>query len=194
MGVDKDGEPAKPRLEAEIVLPGYMQKLTGGYEYRTYWFELFETIRKVLLVGVPALFPERGGTAQLFWGLLVSFSTFGSYMMFAPFVESSDDHLAQAAQIQIFLTLLSSLALRAVPPSEAVGTMVTVILFAVPLSGVIFQTELFDDLVWVFGKLRDRFMAAFPNFGPPSFEPPPAPTLAGSSTTALVIDDASVSA
>ena len=31
------------------------------------WFELFETIRKVLIVGVPSTFNDRGGTAQLFW-------------------------------------------------------------------------------------------------------------------------------
>ena len=40
-------EDEKPRLEASELLPGYMQKLTGGYEFRTYWFELFETTRKV---------------------------------------------------------------------------------------------------------------------------------------------------
>ena len=28
-------EPQKPRIEPEDVLPGYMIKLTGGYEYRT---------------------------------------------------------------------------------------------------------------------------------------------------------------
>ena len=42
--------PKKPRIEAEEVLPGYMLKLTDGYEYRTYSFELVETIRKVALV------------------------------------------------------------------------------------------------------------------------------------------------
>ena len=125
--------PTKPRLEASELLPGYMQRLTGGYEYRTSWFELFETIRKVLLVGIPAVFPERGGTAQLFWGLLICFLSAAFYMMAAPYVEDSDDHLAQLAQLQVYLTLLSSLALRAVPPSKAVGDMVTVILFAVPL-------------------------------------------------------------
>ena len=40
-------------------------------EYRTYWFEILESLRKVLLVGVPAAFPGRGGNAQLVWGLLV---------------------------------------------------------------------------------------------------------------------------
>ena len=123
----------KPRLKGEELLPGYMQKLTSGYEYRTYWFEIFETIRKVLLVGIPCVFPERGGTAQLFWGLLVCFLSASFYMMAAPYIEDSDDHLAQLAQLQVYLTLLSSLALRAVPPSEVVGNMVTVILFAVPL-------------------------------------------------------------
>ena len=57
----------KPRIEPEDVLPGYMLKLTGGYEYRTYWFELWETVRKVLIVGVPSTFTDRGGTSQLFW-------------------------------------------------------------------------------------------------------------------------------
>ena len=42
-----------------------------------YWFEIFEMIRKVLIVGVPAAFPDRGGSLQLVWGLLVCFVTFG---------------------------------------------------------------------------------------------------------------------
>ena len=59
------------------------------------------TFNQVLLVGVPAVFPERGGTAQLFWGLLVCFLSASLYMMAAPYVEDSDDHLAQLAQLQI---------------------------------------------------------------------------------------------
>ena len=86
-----------------------MQKLTGGYEYRTFWFEIFEAVRKVLLVGVPCVFPERGGTAQLFWGLLVCFVSASFYMMAAPYIEDSDDHLAQLAQLQVYLTLTLTL-------------------------------------------------------------------------------------
>merc|ERR1711918_279797 len=52
---------AKPEEE----LPGYMVKLTGAYDARCYWFEIFESLRKVLLVGVPACSPDRGGNAQL---------------------------------------------------------------------------------------------------------------------------------
>ena len=67
-------------------------------------------------------------------------------MKYAPFVEDSDDTLSQLAQMQVFMTLLSSLALRASPPSEVVGQMVTVILFLVPLVGVFMETPLVDYL------------------------------------------------
>ena len=36
-----------PRVTKEELLPPYVQKLTDGYEYRTYWFEIFEMLRKV---------------------------------------------------------------------------------------------------------------------------------------------------
>jgi len=168
VSTDSDA-PEKLRIEAEEVLPGYMLKLTDGYEYRTYSFELLETIRKVLLVGVPATFPERGGTAQLFWGLLVCFVTFGAYMMYAPFIEDSDDKLSQLAQLQIFLTLLSSLALSAVPPSEVVGQLVTVILFLVPLIGVALETPLLEVLGQAFDVIQGAFVKLLPNFKPPTF-------------------------
>jgi len=107
----------------------------------------------VLLVGVPSTFPDRGGTAQLFWGLLVCFGTFGAYMMYAPFVEDSDDHLSQVAQLQIFLTLLSSLALRTTPPSKLVGDMVTIILFLVPCIGVLLETPIIDEARAIVARL-----------------------------------------
>ena len=135
-------------------------------------------ITQVLLVGVPSTFPERGGTAQLFWGLLVCFATFGAYMMYAPFIEDSDDKLSQLAQLQIFLTLLSSLALSAVPPSEVVGQLVTVILFLVPLLGVALETPLLEVLGQAFGVIRGAFVKLFPNFKPPTFEPSTTDVLA----------------
>ena len=118
---------------------------------------------------MPATFPERGGTAQLFWGLLVCFVTFGAYMMYAPFIEDSDDKLSQLAQLQIFLTLLSSLALSAVPPSEVVGQLVTVILFLVPLIGVALETPLLEVLGQAFDVIHGAFVKLLPNFKPPTF-------------------------
>ena len=139
----------------------------------------------MLLVGVPATFTERGGTLQLFWGLLVCFATFGAYMMYAPFIADSDDMLSQLAQLQIFLTLLSSLALSAVPPSKIVGDMVTAILFLVPLLGVALETPLLAELAFLSSKLKAGFARLFPNCKPPEFQvsdddqPQPPPTLPG---------------
>ena len=123
-----------------------------------------------MLVGVPSTFPKRGGTAQTFWGLLICFMTFGAYMMLAPFIVDSDDFLSQMAQMQIFLTLLSSLALRASPPSEIVGTMVTVILFAVPTIAVLVNTPLLELLGRVVGKLKGLLVGRCTNCKPPPLQ------------------------
>ena len=120
-------------------------------------------LRKVALVGVPSLFPGRGGIAQLFWGLLVCFSTFGAYMMYAPFKNASDDTLSQLAQLQIFLTLLSSMALRETPPSEFVGSLVTYVLFIVPGIGLYLETPLVSELNKLYAKVKDYVDASFPN-------------------------------
>jgi len=187
------GAPRRPRLVPGEVLPGFMLKLTGGYEYRTYWFEIFETLRKVLLVGIPSVFPERGGVAQMFWGLLVCFATFGAYMMYTPFIEDSDDQLSQLAQLQIFLTLVSSLALRATPPSAMVGQMVTVVLFLVPLIGIALETPLLGLLGTVLAKLRRTLAVYCVHLKPPPVtftgsgaSDAPATALTDAPATALV--------
>jgi len=88
-------------------------------------------------------------------------------MMYAPFIEDSDDMLSQLAQLQIFLTLLSSLALRATPPSETVGNMVTALLFIVPLIGVALETPLLDELSVMYANLKAAFNRLFPKCQPP---------------------------
>jgi hypothetical protein len=123
-----------------------MRKLTGGYEYRTFWFEIFEAVRKVLLVGVPACFPDRGGNAQLVWGLMVCFITFGMYMLYAPFIKDSDDQLQQMAQAQIFFTMVASIGLRLTPPDETVATISSFILFLLPIYAIVMETPLVDEL------------------------------------------------
>ena len=121
-------------------------------------YEVFETLRKVLLVGVPATFPERGGTVQLFWGLLVCCLTGTVLTLKSPYANPRDNLLAQFAQLQIFFTLLSSLALRTTPPSKIVADMVTVILIAVPLSAVYLETRLFDWSLQIYAAFRVRFV------------------------------------
>jgi hypothetical protein len=50
--------------ELRDALPTTLRKLTAGYEMRTYWFEVFECVRKIALVGLPVFF-EPGAPSQL---------------------------------------------------------------------------------------------------------------------------------
>lgn len=97
--------------------------------------------------------------------------------MYAPFVEDSDDQLSQLAQLQIFLTLLSSLALRATPPSELVGNMVTVVLFLVPCIGIALETPLLEVVGNALTKGRELAVSSCPGLvsrvRPPTFTQSP---------------------
>eukprot|EP00966_Prymnesium_polylepis_P074962 1738943-Prymnesium_polylepis.1 len=55
-------------------LPTTLRKLTAGYELRTYWFELFECFRKIVLVCLPVFF-SPGSAGQLILGLVICFLT-----------------------------------------------------------------------------------------------------------------------
>ena len=57
-------------------LPPYVRRIAGGYELKYFWFELFEMMRKLALVGISVVFPP-GGLAQASYGLLVGFIVFG---------------------------------------------------------------------------------------------------------------------
>ena len=114
-------------------------------------------------MGVPACFPDRGGNAQLVWGLLVCLLTFGMYMMFQPFVERSDDHLSQLAQVQIFLTLTASIGLRMVPPDETLAQIVTILLFCIPVIALLQETALPDVLADLYDQLTVALLALLPS-------------------------------
>ena len=74
--------------------------------------------------------------AQLTFGLLISFFSFGAYMLFSPYAKDSDDWLSQLCQAQTFFALLSSVILETLPPdrSEArnMGALL-VLLMALPV-------------------------------------------------------------
>ena len=65
----------------------------------------------MLRAGVPVFF-EPESIAQMTYGLLVCFVTFGIYSTLAPYVSDSDDRLSQLCQAQIFVVLLSAIVMR----------------------------------------------------------------------------------
>ena len=106
-------------------LPGFIAKLLEGYEVRVWWFEIFECLRKLAVACVPVFFQPSGSAAQLIFGLMVCFMCFGAYVGFDPFEDRGSDAVAKLCQVQIFFSLLSSVALQ---PTANPGTNLDVLL------------------------------------------------------------------
>ena len=87
------------------LLPSYVRRAIFGYRLETAWFEVFEMLRKVALVGV-AVFFEPGSSLQVAYGLLVTFVAYGVYSSVKPYADRGDGMLAQVAQVQVFLALV----------------------------------------------------------------------------------------
>ena len=122
---------------------GDLAKLTGGYEMRAYWFEVFECARKICLIGLPIFF-EPGSAGQLIVGLLVCFISFGMYASYEPYVKDSDDWLAKVAQVSLFFSLVSSIALKMESDSstEALGNVLVATLMVPPAAAFLFESDL----------------------------------------------------
>lgn len=112
-------------------LPTTLRKLTAGYEMRCYWFECFECVRKILIVGVPVFLP-LGSPGQLVIGLLMCFITFGIYSAYAPYVDASDDNLSSVCQLSIFFSLLASIV-TSVYPNDPIMEVLLPVLLIVPV-------------------------------------------------------------
>ena len=121
---------------------GDLAKLTGGYEMRAYWFEVFECARKICLIGLPIFLNRARG--QLIVGLLVCFISFGMYASYEPYVKASDNWLAKVAQVSLFFSLVSSIALKVESDSstEALGNVLVVTLMVPPVAAFLFESDL----------------------------------------------------
>ena len=110
------------RKEARAALPAYFKKLCGPYEYRVFYFEIFECVRKVSLIGLPVFFAP-GTMEQCVIGLFVCFVSFGMYMAWSPFYERRHDLVAMLCQLQIFLTLLVAVLLKGDPTERRMQSL-----------------------------------------------------------------------
>jgi len=110
-----------------------------GYEVRMWWFEIFECVRKLAVACLPVFFQPSGSPSQLVWGLVVCFVAFGLYVHFDPYEERGDNAVAALCQVQIFFSLLASVALTS--DSGAAGTnmdVLLVVLYCFPVGLAIF--------------------------------------------------------
>ena len=141
-------------------LPGFISKLVKGYELRMWWFEvshssnqrsmthipicsegsrhlpqIFECIRKLAVACVPVFFQPSGSASQLIYGLMICFVCFGAYVHFDPYEDRGNDAVARLCQMQIFFSLLASVALTSASEQNAGSNMdiLLVVLYCLPV-------------------------------------------------------------
>ena len=129
----------KPRLSP------FVAKLTDGYDMRCYWFEVFECMRKIFLVGIPALF-EPGSVEQFMFGMIVCFLSYGMYAFYTPYDDESNDRLQTAAQVEIFVALLAWAGSEMTSESTAMAVALTGLLCVPPIIALLYQTGLNDEV------------------------------------------------
>ena len=77
----------------------------------SYNFEVFETLRKLILTG-GLIFLKPGTGAQIVMAMLMCLAAMRVYAAKKPFVEHDIDTLSEAAQWQLFFVMFSALAIR----------------------------------------------------------------------------------
>ena len=73
-------------------------------------------------------------------GLLISFISFAMYASLRPYIGGSDAFLAMVAQVQIFLSLLSSIAFKTNPNAQAMTIILVGLVFIPPVFAVTSET------------------------------------------------------
>ena len=84
---------------------------------------------------VPVFFQPSGSASQLIYGLMICFVCFGAYVHFDPYEDRGNDAVARLCQMQIFFSLLASVALTSASEQNAGSNMdiLLVVLYCLPV-------------------------------------------------------------
>jgi hypothetical protein len=85
--------------------------LYSMYEPKAWWFEIFETCRRLMLTA-GIIFLSPGTASQIVMSMLICLGAMRVYSGVKPFIEDKDDVLAEAAQWQLFFTMFAALAIK----------------------------------------------------------------------------------
>ncbi|GMI00735.1 hypothetical protein TrVE_jg11097 [Triparma verrucosa] len=85
--------------------------LYGAYEPKYWWFEIFETLRKLALTGF-LVFLAPGTAAQIAISMLMGLATLRVQSGTKPYIEAVNDKFAEVAMWQLFLTMFAALCLK----------------------------------------------------------------------------------
>ena len=98
-------------LKAQDELPKYMKNLIKPYDFRAYWFETFECLRKICLTGITIFFPQ-GSVEQLVVALVLCVFLSWVYHNKKPYRSDEDDILAAVCQASVFVSIVSRIVLQ----------------------------------------------------------------------------------
>jgi hypothetical protein len=90
---------------------GRMKFLYAAYEPSCWWFEIFETCRRLLLTGGQVLL-QPGSPTQIVLNLVICIFSMRVYALYKPFVSGKSDKLAEVAQWELFFTILAALCIK----------------------------------------------------------------------------------
>ena len=85
--------------------------LYQAYEPNCWWFEVFETFRRLLLTG-GQVFMNPGTASQIVLNMLICLFSMRVYAQYQPYIEDKNDRLAEIAQWQLFFTMFAALCIK----------------------------------------------------------------------------------
>ncbi|GMH79530.1 hypothetical protein TL16_g08175 [Triparma laevis f. inornata] len=93
---------------ASLIKTGFLWEM---YEPDTWWFEIFECLRRLAMSGL-LVFVRPGSTSQVVLALILAMASVVLYTHLRPFVEDEDDNLAVVCQVSVFITIFAALIVR----------------------------------------------------------------------------------
>eukprot|EP01033_Poteriospumella_lacustris_P001000 gene1001-722_t len=112
--------------------------LWSAYEPRFWYWEVIETIRRIILTAVIAII-SPGTSLQSILAILFAIFFLQLYGVFAPYEDEEDDTLANIGQIQVFLTFFAALIVQNQLVSETwfnllgiLMIVINVVMYAMP--------------------------------------------------------------
>ena len=152
-------------MAERAAMPSSVTKLLKGYELRVCWFEVFECVRKLAVACLPVFFQPSGSASQLLFGLMVCFMCFGAYVHFDPFEDRGNDAVARLCQVQIFFSLLSSVALSFSDDENAgsyIDTLLVMLWFLPVTLAVVLESPLKSVISALLSWLATKRMTTLP--------------------------------
>jgi hypothetical protein len=86
--------------------------LYSSYQPKYWWFEIFETLRKLSLTGF-MVFMAPGTAGQVVISLVMSITALAVNLGLGPYKEVYNNHLSLVSNIQLVVTLIGALAMKA---------------------------------------------------------------------------------